>query len=484
MFFCTIANMSFSVKRLPFYLAFISFTICNLSEAVAIKSSKLLIPRTPPASPLKARQTDASFTPVVGCGSTVDRRGVDDLQTNHADVFNMLLLALQGVQNVAESDDLSWYQISGIHGYPYVPWQEDPDFVPANPDRGYCTHSSAIFTTWHRPYLVLLEQLLCDQARSIAQQFQGVDAARYQAAAEEVRLPYWDWSSTTTQSRIPAAVKQESISVNSPTGQSTIANPLFSYKFLSPQPAASGLGSQTVRSASDDQLAGSFDSRRQSTLNLFTDSAYNQFSNDVENIHNTVHVQVGGNMVYVPRSAFDPIFFLHHANVDRLTAMYQATHPGLTLTSQQRSPTFALGGAGPDDINTLLYPFRHPDRNPWTSNDVATAESIFTYGYSYPEVPQGLSTQALQSFTTQKVNELYAPQSAAPAQARFFAGTQSGVPDSTSRIDRLILMSFWLTVVHSTNRPSRMDSKCTSLEYRIDRFAPHPFLHRRGAVQQ
>ena len=425
------ASLSFSNKRAVFNIAFVSLIICGLVDSVAIHLPTSSEPTLPNVSSLKIRQSNGSFRPITGCGSgVVDRRSVDDLQTNHADVFNMFLLALQGMQNVTENDDLSYFQVSGIHGYPFVPWQEDPGFVPANRNRGYCTHSSAIFTTWHRPYLLLLEQLLCDQARTIAEQFQGDDAARYQAAAEEVRLPYWDWSSRSTQSRIPASVKQSSISVNTPNGEANIPNPLFSYRFLSPQPQDSGLGTQTVRGSSDDQLFGSFDSRRQATLNLFTDSAYNQFSSDVENIHNTVHVQIGGNMVFVPRSAFDPIFYLHHANVDRLTAMYQAIRPGVSLTPQRRSPTFALGGAGPDDLSTPLYPFRHPDRNLWTSNDVSSAESIFAYGYSYPEVPQGLSTQDLQAFATQKVNELYAPQPAFQAQSRFFLGNESGVPDS------------------------------------------------------
>ena len=440
------AAISFSIKRASLYIGLVSLTICNLVEAVAVKSSRSSEPILPSLSSLRIRQSDGSFTPIVGCGGAVDRRAVDDLQTNHGDVFNMLVLALQRVQNITENDDLSYYQVAGIHGYPYVPWQEDPGFVPANPNRGYCTHSSAIFTTWHRPYLVLLEQLLCDQARSIAEQFQGYDAGRWQAAAEEVRIPYWDWSSTTTQSRIPAALKQASISVNAPSGQTTIANPLFSYKFLSPQLAESGLGTQTVRGPGDDELFSSFDSRRQATLNLFTGSSYNQFNSDVENIHNTIHVQIGGDMVFVPRSAFDPIFYLHHANVDRLTAMYQATHPGLTLTPRRRSPTFALGGAGPDDLNTPLYPFRHPDRSRWTSNDVSTAESIFTYGYSYPDVPQGLSTQELQSFTTERVNELYAPQPASPALARFFTGNESGIPGSKYKFCCSFLVFVGLTI--------------------------------------
>lgn len=472
--------MWFSVKQAALYIGLVSFTTLNFVESIPIQSTRSSSPHISGLSSLQIRQSNGSFTPVVGCGNIAERRGVGDLQTNHADVFNMFLLALQAIQNVTESDDLSWYQIAGIHGYPYTPWQEDPGFLPANSGRGYCTHSSAIFTTWHRPYLVLLEQLLCDQARSIAEQFQGDDAERYQAAAEEVRIPYWDWSSTGTQSRFPAAVKQESISVNTPTGQAEIANPLFSYKFLSPQLSESGLGTQTVRSSDDDELFGSFDSRRQATLDLFTNSVYNQFSSDLENIHGSVHVQTGGNMVFVPRSAFDPIFFLHHANVDRLTAMYQATHPGLTLTPRTRSPTFALGGTESDSLNTLLYPFRHQDGKQWTSNDVVTAESIFTYGYSYPEVPQGLSTEDLKSFATQKVNELYAPQPQSEAQSRIFAGPESGVPDSKSDHRDWFVLPLELIDRYSTNRTPRMDCQCTGAEYRIDWLAPHSILHWRA----
>lgn len=47
-------------------------------------------------------------------------------------------------------------------------------------------------------------------------------------------------------------------------------------------------------------------------------------------IHDAVHVAVGGDgghMSYPDVSAFDPIFFLHHCNVDRLFAIWQALHP-------------------------------------------------------------------------------------------------------------------------------------------------------------
>ena len=107
-------------------------------------------------------------------------------------------------------------------------------------------------------------------------------------------------------------------------------------------------------------------------------------------------------------------------------AMFQASHPGLALTPEKRSPSLALGGDGPDDLNTLLYPFRHPDRSRWTSNDVSNAESIFKYGYSYPEVPPGFSTNDLQAHATTQANQLYGPQ---PVTAALFRSDDSGVPN-------------------------------------------------------
>lgn len=87
----------------------------------------------------------------------------------------MFILALRSIQARNEATDISYYQVAGkryskpifqppqqlkpnlgIHGYPYVPWQYKPDKT-VNPGLGYCTHSSAIFTTWHRPYLLLIE---------------------------------------------------------------------------------------------------------------------------------------------------------------------------------------------------------------------------------------------------------------------------------------------------------------------------------------
>ena len=41
-------------------------------------------------------------------------------------------------------------------------------------------------------------------------------------------------------------------------------------------------------------------------------------TSDVDKLHNRVHIYIGGTMLSVPEASNDPIFLLHHCNVDRL----------------------------------------------------------------------------------------------------------------------------------------------------------------------
>ena len=143
------------------------------TESALNRSENTTNQATAPGPLSNPSDSGVNFTAVVGVPNRiVERRPIDVLQKDHPDVFNLLLLAFESVQNRDESDDLSYYQLSGkgcllqssksvgltglgIHGYPFISWQYPPQ-NPA-PQLGYCTHSSAIFTTWHRPYVLLLE---------------------------------------------------------------------------------------------------------------------------------------------------------------------------------------------------------------------------------------------------------------------------------------------------------------------------------------
>lgn len=64
------------------------------------------------------------------------------------------------MQKENQSGTPSFFQIAGIHGRPYVPWNGVQGDRPWNPNTtwgGYCTHGSVLFPTWHRPYMTLIE---------------------------------------------------------------------------------------------------------------------------------------------------------------------------------------------------------------------------------------------------------------------------------------------------------------------------------------
>lgn len=93
-------------------------------------------------------------------GSVPLRREVRELQQTFPDQFNLYILGLQNLQGLDESQLTSYYQISGIHGMPFKPWDgvgSDSDWEESSGFGGYCTHSSILFTTWHRPYIALYE---------------------------------------------------------------------------------------------------------------------------------------------------------------------------------------------------------------------------------------------------------------------------------------------------------------------------------------
>lgn len=135
--------------------------------------------------------------------------------------------ALARFQAVDQKDPESYFQISGIHGRPYRAFDgvgSDGNFG------GYCTHSSVIFPTWHRPYVALYEQTLYKHVTAIANEYTDPGLKqRFQTAAAKFRVPYWDWALDSTLPDIIA--RQAKVTVLTPQGQNTeIPNPLYSYR--------------------------------------------------------------------------------------------------------------------------------------------------------------------------------------------------------------------------------------------------------------
>lgn len=86
---------------------------------------------------------------------------------------------------------------------------------------------SILFPTWHRPYCKLFETLIIAEAQQIASQFK-TDTAKYQEAARQLRLPFWDWAENP---RLPDIATQTTIQIDTPDGPQTVRNPMYQYRF-------------------------------------------------------------------------------------------------------------------------------------------------------------------------------------------------------------------------------------------------------------
>ena len=304
--------------------------------------------------------------------------------------------------------------ITGIHGFPAVDW--DGVQATENPlTPGYAHHNSPLFLPWHRVYLAAYEQIIQEYAREIAGQYPRATRTRYQNAVETLRVPYWDWASSPA---LPTVLSQPTVYVTTPNGARGLANPLASYTFKPipsadefPQDFALSHAPRTQRTPDgngNDQVAA-INAAMQANSKTLTDKVYYlvarqhdyaPFSNtgfpaerrngsydSLESIHNQVHGLVGGNghMAYVPFSTFDPLFWLHHCNIDRIWAIWAAINPNSYVSPQTNNiGTYAQASGTVEDENTVLYPFRREDGGNFHTS--ISARDTRSFGYSYPEV--------------------------------------------------------------------------------------------------
>ena len=114
-------------------------------------------------------------------------------------------------------------------------------------------------------------------------------------------------------------------------------------------------------------------------------------------------------MSFIPYSAFDPIFWLHHANIDRIVAMWQAIYPDSFVTPQvDQYGTYTTAPGSTEDINTPLTPFH--SGNSGNFYTAATARTTRSFGYTYPEIVDwNVTAPQLSSNVRRALNQLYNP---------------------------------------------------------------------------
>jgi tyrosinase len=121
------------------------------------------------------------------------RRSLCELQADYdkgdTKELDTLMRAWRGIKALPPTDPHSFFVLGGFHGEPF----RGPGSTDAAWWGGYCQHNTVLFPTWHRIYLLKLEEAL----RSIP-------------GCESVSLPFWDeCSEWSQQNGIPRALTDE-----------------------------------------------------------------------------------------------------------------------------------------------------------------------------------------------------------------------------------------------------------------------------------
>lgn len=266
--------------------------------------------------------------------------------------------------------------------------------------------------------------------------FPGNQQGRWQNALNCLRIPYYDWAAEPPRGEptIPTSMRDQTVSVTKPNGKVSIRNPLYSYTWGNSLPSEMGWGpsnsfpttlrrpvSNPTRSNNDAVNAIFSQARigwRQRVFALFASKqpwgyastaafgvkTLRSNGDSFESIHDDIHGTVGGtdgHMGYLDVAAFDPFFWLHHANIDRLLTMYQLIVPNTFTVPGVIDHDMAQWDAGQrTDVNTPLLPFKKDNRgSSYTSNDVKDTRVL---GYYYGETEQRSRQQVISA-----VNRLY-----------------------------------------------------------------------------
>jgi hypothetical protein len=212
------------------------------------------------------------------------------------------------------SDPTSWFFQAAVHavtdGAVAEALAKDPNVAQVDQDRFWnkCPHSrenSANFLIWHRAYVYYFERILRDAA-----------------GMPDLALPYWDYS--TSNRLFPAAFAPEFLDRQQTQPNSLYhANRELAFVFQRYELTDRALDisrpmQSTVFFGEDESsgFAGGIADLDPDTKGLLEGG-----------IHDEIHFAVGGvigavagAMSNVPTAAFDPIFWVHHSNIDRLWA--------------------------------------------------------------------------------------------------------------------------------------------------------------------
>jgi tyrosinase len=199
---------------------------------------------------------------------TIERKDARDLSDDEVDLYRE---AFRRLQNRPEPSRTGYTFQARIHA-------------------NHCPHGNWWFLPWHRAYLYYFEQMLQAAVRDL-------NPPRPPA------VPYWNW---TDQRQLPAPFRGT-------YPGNRLAHNSRNFQGLSEDWVGANAILRYVDRANTFTAFGSARARHDQKRQNLGKSGFEQVP------HDHVHGQFrGGSMNFPPSAAFDPIFWSHHANIDRL----------------------------------------------------------------------------------------------------------------------------------------------------------------------
>jgi tyrosinase len=284
------------------------------------------------------------------------------------------------------SDPLSLGYQSQVHGT-FVPKQLWPPHQGQPALWQECAHNHWFFLPWHRAFLVEFEAVVREHIRQLG------------GPTDDWALPYWNYSDHAgdpLRLGVPLPLRGETLPDGvqvpgvEPRDDGSFPNPLFNPTRLGPDEPDPGDDAEWATATEallrphyanqEDTGFVSFGGgvlENPNNAALFHDSARELGQMDAQP-HGSVHVHVHGTMALFQTAGLDPIFWIHHCNVDRLWETY-------ARDLQHGYPFQDGAGAGTaaqQSWTTQQFRFRRPDGNTgtWTAPEVLDIASL---GYAY-----------------------------------------------------------------------------------------------------
>ncbi len=307
---------------------------------------------------------------------------------------------VKAMKDRALAEPTSWRFYAGIHGFNPALWSLLGYFQPGDqlPSQALikqfwsqCQHGSWYFLPWHRGYLLAFEANI----RAAVVSLNG---------PTDWALPYWNYFEAKE-----AALPVEFASPTWPDGND---NPLYVVPRYGPNgdgnvfvplhdPNIPPSETPNLKAMRDPYFTG-VTGGSPGFGGIDTGFSHNGgLHGGIESQpHDLVHVWVGGSKdnlqrqpgaMSVPDSAgLDPIFWLHHANIDRLWVAWNGSPPPPPGPGPHANPSDAKWVDGPASVGERPFTMPMPDGTTWTytPGEMTDTQQL---GYQYDDLTPGVT---------------------------------------------------------------------------------------------